>query len=184
MTKKELREKYKKMRAEIPSEGHDFISRLLAGHLAAYFDLTGKSISCFMPIRRLHEPDTTLILDAIKAKFYLPVMDEEYGLKHIRYEGREFLKENSWGILEPITGQEIRANEFDFVLVPLLTIDEKGFRVGYGKGFYDQFLKECNSRCIFIGIYQFDTLEVIDDLHDADIPLHYCVSPKGIRSFV
>ena len=93
------------------------------------------------------------------------------------------MKKNSWGILEPIAGEEITVGKFDFVLVPLLTIDNKGYRVGYGKGYYDKFLAECSSDCKFIGLYQFDEIETIDDIHDADIPLHFCVTPKNVLRF-
>jgi 5-formyltetrahydrofolate cyclo-ligase len=180
MTKKELREKYKTLRAALSNGEQDLISNQIKQQLLANFDLKNKKISCFVPITRFNEINTWLILDSIEAKFYLPVIGSDDQLKHVLYEGKDTLKETSWGILEPQSGEEIDSSELDFVLVPLLTINKEGYRVGYGKGYYDKFLARCNSKCVFIGLYQFNDAEVIDDLHESDIAVHYCVTPKGL----
>jgi 5-formyltetrahydrofolate cyclo-ligase len=180
MTKQELREKYKALRKGLSNHEQDLISNQIKKHLLENFDLKGKKISCFVPIIRFNEINTWLILDGVDAKFYLPVIGSDDELKHVLYEGKDKLKESSWGILEPQSGEEIDASELDFVLVPLLTINKEGYRVGYGKGYYDKFLARCNSKCVFIGLYQFNNAEVIDDLHESDIAVHYCVTPKGL----
>src|SRR5688572_2784635 len=153
MTKKELREKYKKLRSQLSNREQHVISQLIAEHLISNFDLAGKKISCFAPIIRFQEVNTWLILDSVKAHFYLPVIDEKDNLKHIRYEGKDKLKESSWGILEPQSGEETTADAFDMVLVPMLAINTEGYRVGYGKGYYDKFLATCRPDCVFIGLY-------------------------------
>jgi 5-formyltetrahydrofolate cyclo-ligase len=180
MTKKELREKYKSLRADLSNREQDLISNQIKENLLANFDLKGKKISCFVPITRFNEINTWLILDSVDASFYLPVISADDQLKHLFYEGKDKLKETAWGILEPQAGEEIDPSELDFVLVPLLTINKEGYRVGYGKGYYDKFLVRCNSKCVFIGLYQFDDAEIIDDLHESDIAVHYCVTPKGL----
>ena len=47
------------------------------------------------------------------------------------------------GILEPNSGRllKVNAEEIDLALVPGLLFDEKNYRVGYGAGLYDRFLK-------------------------------------------
>ena len=76
-----------------------------------------------------------------------------------------------------------RNNEFDFVFVPMLAFDMNGYRVGYGKGFYDRFLKYCKDSCVFIGLNIFDKQIKIDDIEESDIPLDFCVTPKKIIKF-
>jgi len=69
------------------------------------------------------------------------------------------------------------------VLVPLLSFDKKGFRVGYGKGFYDRFLMQCKSDCIKIGLSYFDPIDVIDDADEFDVPLDFCITPQKVYVF-
>lgn len=44
------------------------------------------------------------------------------------------------GILEPIDAEPFDMNICDLVIVPVVAADEQCNRVGYGKGYYDQFL--------------------------------------------
>jgi 5-formyltetrahydrofolate cyclo-ligase len=65
------------------------------------------------------------------------------------------------------------------VVVPLLSFDKRGHRVGYGKGFYDRFLSECSRDCIKIGLSFFAPVEVIDDVNRHDVTLDLFVMPSG-----
>ena len=91
--------------------------------------------------------------------------------------------ENFFGIAEPAGGNKISPKEIDLVLVPLLAFDQKGYRVGYGKGFYDKFLSECRMDVIKIGLSFFEAEEQIADINQFDISLNYCVTPKRIYDF-
>jgi len=183
MKKQELRKKYKDRRASLSNRELDLISEKVITNLLGSFQLESKRVSVFVPLLRFNEINTWKLVDAIKADFALPVIGDNDELKHIRYEGKDQLKQNSFGILEPQSGVEVDPAGFDIVIVPLLTVDKMGYRVGYGKGYYDKFLAKCNAECRFIGLYQFDTIEEIDDLFDSDIAIHYCVTPSGIIEF-
>ncbi|MFX5465008.1 5-formyltetrahydrofolate cyclo-ligase, partial [Acinetobacter baumannii] len=50
---------------------------------------------------------------------------------------------NTWGITEPRGEQILPASAIDLVFAPLLVFDQKGYRLGYGKGYYDRFLSNC-----------------------------------------
>ena len=66
----------------------------------------------------------------------------------------------------------------DVAVIPLLACDENKNRVGYGKGYYDRFLKDKN--CIKIGLaYDF---QVIDSLtpNPWDVPLDIIITPTRI----
>jgi 5-formyltetrahydrofolate cyclo-ligase len=65
-----------------------------------------------------------------------------------------------------------------------LTLDKRGHRVGYGKGYYDRFLSKCSPRCRFIGLSHFDNLEgIISDITSSDIKLNGCVTPNKVYRF-
>lgn len=90
---------------------------------------------------------------------------------------------NSFGIPEPKEGNQMLPELIDLVIVPLLYFDKTGNRVGYGKGYYDRFLKKCRKDCIKIGIGYFSPTEVIEDINEFDVPLDYGISPDGIHEF-
>ena len=73
--------------------------------------------------------------------------------------------------------------EIDLVFVPLLAFDKKGFRVGYGKGFYDKWLAGCRPDCIKVGFSYFEPVESIDDRHEFDVPLNLCITPHNVYVF-
>jgi 5-formyltetrahydrofolate cyclo-ligase len=62
------------------------------------------------------------------------------------------IKKNPYHIPEPIDGIEVPDAKIDVVFVPLLAYDKQGNRVGYGKGFYDNFLSKCKPETIKIGL--------------------------------
>ncbi len=90
------------------------------------------------------------------------------------------LMHNDYGIEEPSGGNKVMENEIDLILVPLLAFDKYGFRVGYGKGYYDKFLFQCRKDSIKIGLSYFDPVDEIEDINSFDIPLNYCVTPRKL----
>lgn len=122
---------------------------------------------------------------SLGAEVAIPKVNESTNeLKHLLFESEDQLEISPYGIPEPKKGRVIAAEHFDIVFVPLLGFDKNGYRVGYGAGYYDRFLKKCNPRCKFIGISHFDeVLEPIEDLHNDDIPLHAVITPTEIIRF-
>jgi 5-formyltetrahydrofolate cyclo-ligase len=64
----------------------------------------------------------------------------------------------------------------------LLAFDVKGNRVGYGKGYFDKYLKECREDCIKVGLSYYEPLDSIDDANEFDVPLDFCITPQ--RTYV
>ena len=54
----------------------------------------------------------------------------------------ELTKKNKYGILEPPVINEIDKTDVDIITVPGAAFDKHGHRVGYGKGYYDDLLKD------------------------------------------
>ncbi len=107
-----------------------------------------------------------------------------YSLKNYLLNEDVILKENKYGIPEPINGIQINSDIIDVVFVPLLAYDSKGNRVGYGKGFYDRFLENLGSKTIKIGLSFFPPELLITNIDEKDIKLDYCVSPEKIFNFL
>lgn len=133
---------------------------------------------------RFQEINTWLFIDHFtETEFFLPVIRGDNQLVHIKYENRNQIEITEWGIPEPTSGDQTEPANLDMVFVPLLAVDQKGYRVGYGKGFYDRFLSQCNSNCLFIGLSYFEPIASIADRNEFDIPLHCCVTPNNLIKF-
>jgi 5-formyltetrahydrofolate cyclo-ligase len=87
------------------------------------------------------------------------------------------------GLTEPVSGAEIDPADIDLIFVPFIVCDTNGFRVGYGKGFYDRFLAQCRPEALKIGFSYFQPVEPITDTHEYDVPLNYCITPDSIYEF-
>lgn len=187
MNKTSLRKIYLEKRKELSIEVIEKASKEISCLLFSYFDLKHKTISLFLPIANKHEINTFHIWEEAK-KFQTNVAISKSNfltneLTHFLFISKDQLETNKYGIPEPTYGTEINPLEFDFVFIPLLAIDKNGNRVGYGKGFYDRFLKQCSSKCIFVGLHLFEDIEIIDDVNETDVPLHYCITPSKLINF-
>lgn len=82
-------------------------------------------------------------------------------------------------ILQPQIPINFELEKIDIIIVPGIAFDIKGFRIGYGKGFYDRFLKNLKNP-IKIGL-TFDEL-IIDSLprNNEDIPVDVIISEKRL----
>jgi 5-formyltetrahydrofolate cyclo-ligase len=92
--------------------------------------------------------------------------------------------ENSWGIPEPTNAIKCPDDTIDMILMPLLCFDKQGFRVGYGKGFYDRFLQKCRKDIIKIGLSLFDSVDKIDDVNENDVRMDFCVKSDAVWKLV
>ncbi len=90
---------------------------------------------------------------------------------------------HKFGMAEPFASEKIEATDIDLVITPLLAFDKKGYRVGFGKGFYDKLLAQCKPDVIKVGLSFFEAEEKIDDINQHDISLDYCITPETIYSF-
>jgi 5-formyltetrahydrofolate cyclo-ligase len=90
---------------------------------------------------------------------------------------------NKYGIPEPLDAVEMSPEALDWVFLPLLAFDVNGHRVGYGKGYYDRFLKKCKEDVVKIGFSYFEAEPIISDSNRLDVKLDYCVTPERIYEF-
>ena len=187
MNKKELREIYTAKRKELSYEKIEELSKRIGSNILKNFNLENKTISLFLPIKSQNEINTFLLLDDfLKLGTIVGISKTNFKtleLTHYKYISKDQLSLNSFGIPEPIFGEEIKPEKFEIVFVPLYTIDKDGQRVGYGKGIYDRFLKVCDKNCLFIGLNLFNKIEVIDNILPTDISLNYCVTPQKVIKF-
>ncbi len=143
-------------------------------------------VHVFLPIKRHNEIDTWPIIKFLQSENVQIVISKSdfdtSTLKHFLLEQSTTLEENSWGIPEPINARQVSIQTMEMVLVPLVAFDRQGFRIGYGKGFYDRFLSECSSTTIKVGLSLFPPIKDIYPT-DLDAKMDHCVLPEGILTF-
>jgi 5-formyltetrahydrofolate cyclo-ligase len=187
MHKKELRSKYKSLRASLSLTEIEEKSLAIANKLLALPIWEKTYFHIFLPIIEQKEVDTEVILHLLAGKDKEIIVSksdfESKKMTHFLLTDATKIIKNDYNIPEPIDGIEVPSSKIEVVFVPLLGFDKKGNRVGYGKGFYDKFLSECNPNNIKIGLSFFEAEENIEDVFEGDIQLNYCVTPNTIYSF-
>lgn len=190
MTKSELRSTYRETRCALTSAEQAEKSNAITERFFHEVDLTSvHKIHCFISMRHTGEIDTRPIFERLwnehpAVETFVPRIDEPTGdLESAKYSRTSTLKPNKWNIDEPASGEMIEPATIDLVVVPLLCFDRRGHRVGYGKGFYDRFLKKCRPGCVRAGLSFFPPVERIDDLHAGDVPLDFCITPDETYRF-
>jgi len=76
-------------------------------------------------------------------------------------------------VMEPMEG-DIVDLEIDYMIVPALAILKSGYRIGYGKGYYDQFLKRIRPHRavgVIYGFQEIDSFEIAE--HDQPLDAYY-----------
>ena len=187
MTKKELRLKYKTLRQHLSEDEVDELSLQIANQLIRLDIWQHSFYHLFLPIESQREINTEYILQVLAGKDKNVVLSKSdfdtREMTHFLLTDNTTIKKNEYDIPEPIDGLEVPVSKIDVVFVPLLAFDEKGNRVGYGKGFYDKFLAECKPEILKIGLSFFESEKVISDVLNADIQLDLCVTPTKVYNF-
>ena len=187
MNKKELRLKYKSLRKSLKTEEIEAFSISVANQLLKIPIWNKTYFHIFLPIEALNELNTEYILHILSGKDKEIVVSKSNfdttTMKHFLLTDNTKIIKNEFNIPEPVDGLEVPVFKIEVVFVPLLAFDEIGNRVGYGKGFYDKFLAECNNETVKIGLSFFDAEFEISDVNANDIRLNYCVTPNKVYEF-
>ncbi len=186
MLKREIRAQYPKLRNEIPQDILKEKSLAISNQLlklplwdAAFFHI-------FLTISEKKEVDTSFIVPVLQGRdkhVVIPKVSGDGELTHFLLSDNTRLIKNKWNIPEPENGIKVSEAEIDIVFIPLLAFDRDGYRVGYGKGFYDRFLDKCRRDVVKVGLSFFPPVDTIEDRDGHDVPLDYCVTPDAIYSF-
>ena len=126
------------------------------------------------------EARTDLIIGELlnaRKRVYLPRVEGK-NIVAVPYFGGECKKKGAYGILEP-DGQAFNG-DIDVTVVPLLAVNSKGYRIGYGGGYYDRYLKDRDTLKVGMG-YSFQIEEFNGE--PQDVPLDKYLCERGIYDF-
>ncbi|MFH1633673.1 MAG: 5-formyltetrahydrofolate cyclo-ligase [Chloroflexota bacterium] len=179
LTKQELRQGCKSTRASLTAEIRRHASEAICQHIQDWEIFRNTSvILTYMPMRS--EVDLTPLLARHPNKRWaIPRIVPGNQMIFCGYDPSRLIR-HAYGILEPAPDCPIISPaEIQLVLAPGLAFDCYGWRLGYGRGFYDRFLSRHTS--IAAGItYQALLLESVPHA-DYDIPMQFVITEAGIR---
>lgn len=181
--KKELREKYTELRMSLDKKSAGEKSIEIHQHLFASNEFkNSKTIHTYVSMNHRNEVDTfQLISQALKfgKNIVVPRIEDDVELSHHQISDTGHLKRNEWGVPEPTGEGTVEPKDLDLILVPMLSGDRYRNRLGYGKGFYDRFLKQTNA--VRIGLL-FD-IQMYDKklpVNRFDVQLDLLITESGI----
>lgn len=141
--KNELREEYRQRRKDL-DEG---LKKEMDMKIAERFlsSISYKYATQILLYASTEEEISTDIIfsQAVKEgkKCFFPRCFEHSKMNYYRADSEEELETDKYNIKAPLTSAEIYTPQpSDICVVPAMAYDKKGFRLGYGKGFYDRFL--------------------------------------------
>lgn len=181
--KQELRKQFLEQRQNISKDKYVAASDAIIQKLKQLTEFNEiKNVHSYISMNDRREVDThDLIKEMVTSdkKVIVPVTNFQKGtLRHIRLNSYEGMEVNKWGVPEPDGGEEVLPEELDLVIVPMVGADEQCNRIGYGKGFYDRFLKKVN--CPKIGLLFEQNVVKQLPIEDFDIPLDKIITEQRV----
>jgi 5-formyltetrahydrofolate cyclo-ligase len=187
MKKNEIRQIYRLRRQALNQEECDKLSKMIFTKLVNSFELKNVNMGIFLPIKEQNEPNTFMLfsMNELKdTKFFAPIVEgNKEEMIFYKINSSDEFKLGMFNIPEPTSKEKIESSNLNVLLLPLLAFDNKGFRVGYGKGFYDKYLNRSSMDLVKIGVSLFEDPIEIDDVNEFDIKMDYCVTPNQIFKF-
>lgn len=95
-----------------------------------------------------------------------------------KYTDEKCLVKNKFGILEPLYEPEKVSDEQTLIIVPALSFNKSKYRIGYGGGYYDTFLKNNIYMCSICICFEQFLSDFNEDIYDEK--LNIVVTEKNI----
>jgi 5-formyltetrahydrofolate cyclo-ligase len=151
--KARLRKEARARRDAIPAPERARLSRLVTDRLLAVIEpFAPHTVMLFASFGS--EIDTRGMietLDRAGRRIALPVVGA-HGLRAVPYRPGDPVRTARFGAEEPQAAAELPPEDIDVVVVPGLAFDRQGYRVGYGRGYYDRFLARTRADARRVGI--------------------------------
>lgn len=181
LNKNDLRKEYSKRRQALTIDQVEEYSLQIANKTLELDVWDYSNYHIFLPIDRQKEVNTEYLLHILQGKDKNVIISKsnfkDFSMSHYLLTDQTKIINNRYGIPEPDeNGLPIDESRLDVIFIPLLAVDRYGNRVGYGKGFYDRFLRNCKPDVVKIGLSFFEPLDTKIESNMFDIRLNYVVS--------
>ncbi len=175
--KASIRERFLKERARMSEALKRELSNSICKNILNFNPFkSAKTIALYFPVRS--EADV-LSLTTEKGKYFAfpKVVEEDILFSHADYPYNFVI--GSFGIPEPANDDYVDPGKIDLFLVPGIVFDEKGYRLGYGKGFYDRLISK-HAPINTLGVCYNDFLIKRLNVDPWDTRVNYMVTDQGV----
>ncbi len=178
--KKQLRKQMKQKRNELETAYCEKADRQIMEKIITSEEYKKASmIFCYVSMEK--EVDTFSILKTAlrdRKGVCVPKCMEKGRMEAFQIRKMEDLQPGNFGALEPsVSCDYVSPEKIDFVLIPCLTCDREGNRLGYGGGYYDRYLKR--SRFLKAVLCREDVLSEKVPSENTDCRMDVVVTEKG-----
>ena len=179
--KQQLRRTMRALESGLSARYKEESSRAIAGHLLAMPEYQeAGTVFCFVGTDR--EIDTRLILEDILAagkRLCVPLCTGKGIMELRQVTDLRQLVPGAYGILEPPADAPIVAvDEVDFAVMPCLTCNRLGQRLGRGGGYYDRFLSHYRGGTVLLCQEKLIREEIPLEPHDYPVP--WVLTERGL----
>lgn len=180
-----IRNEYKEKRKNILPEKKEAMDREICKRFLTLSSYRfADVVLLYSPLK--NEIDTYMIAqDALSKgkKIAFPRCIEENEMVYHYVDSLDLLSPGKYGIMEPTPNLPLYEGEqgHTICILPAIVYDKKGYRLGYGKGYYDRFLS--SFRGVKAGLVYNDF--IIDEIPKGrfDLPSDIVVTEKRVISF-
>ncbi len=154
--KSKLREKCKAQRLSLTSEKKRSLDSVIAGRLLNSQSYKSTNI-LLVYVSKGIEIDTIEIIENARKdgkRIVVPYCrTDTTDLDFYYISSLDDLSPGTFGVLEPDPAKSVKFEEYDrgLCIVPALCYDMKGYRLGFGKGYFDRFLARYSGATVGIG---------------------------------
>ena len=169
VNKTDLRIRFKSARKELDIQN---VSRNIEKNLRAFeIYKNSKNVMLFYPLK--FEINLLGLLEDKGKNFYFPKVDGEK-LIVCPYTKDTKFKKSALNVSEPCS-EPVDAEILDLIIIPALAVDKDNYRLGYGGGYYDRFLKLVPDAVTVVPVCEKFVVEKLPH-EEFDIPVDYVIT--------
>lgn len=175
--KEEIRYHIKTLRSSLDSSFLKNISSLIVKNIESWdIYCCAKNIMLYYPVK--NEISLLKLLENSSKNFYFPLIKGD-DIFPVIYNANNAFQNGQYNIPVPSGKYLTDFSIIDLVLTPALAVSLEGYRIGYGKGYYDRFFEKHTTAIKAVPVY---SKYVIEDIqHDIwDKPTDYVITENSI----
>jgi len=182
--KTELRQKYRSLRQSMPPEIKEQRDNAIANQVRRLWQYKNNDVLLVYVSTAIEVDTFRIIRNALEDGKRVAVprcVPDSRNMEFYYIDSTDELTPGTFGVLEPAVSQDRLYREKDggLCLVPAFSYDWQGFRLGYGKGYYDRFLSRFTGN--IVGICYSDCVQRTLPHGRYDRPVELLVTEKFLR---